>query len=247
MTDAAKPDTVATAPEGQSLQWEARIKYPAGFTAKTDLGTYSVAGDNGTWTAFRNGYESTIESNLATVGDAKSAAELDYRRSKAAMSELNIAVPPKADNFYSQQQVDELAKDGRLVPTEGKTPSYLASALNVIVLYKTGRWVMGKVGEHQWDRITHYHVPVEAASSSSDPDETKRDAKHVTVEVLDSDAFNSAWAAIEDLTKEQLVEAYRSILLSQQALVRSHQSLEAMIKEKEERLMAALYPAAPAQ
>jgi hypothetical protein len=59
----------------------------------------------------------TIASDLATVEDAKRAAQLDYERSKAAMSALNIDNPPKADSFYSQQQVDELARDGKLVPT----------------------------------------------------------------------------------------------------------------------------------
>lgn len=250
MSETTKTDTVATALERQPLEWKPRIKYPVGFTAQTDLGTYSVAGgDNGTWTAFRNGYEATIDKNLATVEDAQRAAQLDYERSKAAMSELNIAAPPKADSFYSQQQVDELARDGKLVPTEGKTPSYLASGLNVIVLYKTGRWVMGKVSEHQWDRITHYHVPVEASSAAPDGNADKLEpapAKHVMVEVLGEEAFKSAWASIENLTKEQLVEAYRSILLSQQALVGSHQSLEKIVKEKEERLLAALSSAAPA-
>jgi hypothetical protein len=107
---------------------------------------------------------------------------------------------------------------------------------------------MGKVSEHQWDRITHYHVPVEASSSATATDEnqtTSAPTKHVMVEVLGEEAFNSAWASIEKLTKEQVVDAYRWILLSQQALVRSHQSLEKIVKEKEARLLAVLYPTPP--
>jgi hypothetical protein len=165
------PDTETSATVTNVLEWVERKQYPGGFTAESELGPYSVASYDGMWTAFRNGNE-TIEVELP-LDQAKQVAQTDFENrlslAKTATSKNTIA-----EYYYSQGQIDELASQGKLVPSNFVQPSYLAKSLTVIVLYTTGRWVTGRVDEHQWDRITHYHVPDTSSSVGANPEAVRQ-------------------------------------------------------------------------
>ncbi|MCV9964486.1 hypothetical protein OIU34_21585 [Pararhizobium sp. BT-229] len=184
------------------LEWIKREEYPGGYNAETQLGVYSIASYDGMWTVFRNGYE-TIEIELS-MDEAKRIAQADFDNRLAAsrVAKLEKLI---GERYCSQEQIDELASHGKLIPSNFEEPTYLAKGLTVIVLYSSGRWVTGRVDQHLWDLITHYHVPVTSPSLAASADAIRQ--LHMVVD---------AWEALpgDRQVKNKDVEAWLADSLS---------------------------------